>query len=270
MEDLNNPASRFYSLLKAGQSEGMDEPSSKIWAKLLHVPEHDTPLLLRRIGYVISLPSQIKLEVESIPNVNHDIYLRWLPRVNASIGMLNFQAAWKNFITRFDSEILYGIEICSEMLSRSRPEKVISKSTMESLVDKLAQLQEEFQEENLPPDIAEFIFERLQEVRSAIEEYPLRGSEPLETVIHQCIGKIVIVPTIYQESKNTSFGKKFWEFMGYLAMAVTITAGSIQIGKEVFSLIPSDIDNSESVSDIDKPIEKKNVPSKNDIHVIKT
>jgi hypothetical protein len=222
MVELNNPAARFLELLKKGQSKGKEEQCVKIWRELLQVPEDDNGLLLRRIGYVWELPSLIASNIRELPDVNHDIYLKWLPRVNASIGMMNFQNAWKSFIDRFDAEILYGIEICADVLSRSRPEKTVSDSTIKELKERVSKLIEQFSTEGFPAPIAQFITERLEEIRSALEEYSYRGPAPLESAIENTVGKVVVSPELYQESHSSGFGKKFWEFMGYLAVTVTV------------------------------------------------
>jgi len=256
MEALNNPAARFHALLKQGQSQGKDEQSSKVWEKLLNVPSGQTPLLLQRIGHVMELPSLIEAEIHELENVNHNIYLKWLPRVNASVGMLNFQNPWKSFIDRFDAEILYGIEICADTLSRSRPEKIISESTLNELAEKVTLLQKEFTEQSLPSNVALFISQHLEEIRLALEEYPFRGSAPLETALKNSIGGVVISPNVYQDCQKTPYGKKFWEFMGYLAISVTITTGAIQIGKDVVTLLPSAIES----PDVETPTQTEKNP----------
>ncbi len=238
MEELNNPAARFHALLKKGQSKGKEEQCVNVWRELLQVPGNDTPLLLRRIGYVWELPRLIQDEIRELPDVNHDIYLKWLPRVNASITLVNFQNPWKTFIDRFDAEILYGIEICADALSRNRPEKTLSDSTLKDLSEKLSALLEEFSAQDFPASIAKFIRQRLEEIHSALEEYPYRGSSPLESVVENTFGKVVVSPEIYKESQNSNFGKKFWEYMGYVAVTVTVTTGAMQIGKDVVSLLP--------------------------------
>jgi len=259
METLNNPAARFHSLLRIGQSQKKEEQCAKVWGNILNVPIGDSPLLLRRIGHVMELPSLIATEIRDLPNVNHDIYLKWLPRVNASIGMMNFQNPWKTFIDRFDAEILYGIEICADTLHRSCPEKIISESTLKELSDKVTKLQEDLSNEGIPTSVAHFIMERLEEIRLALEEYSYRGSAPLERALENTVGKVVISPNIYQECQSSSYGKKFWELMGYLAITMTITTGAIQIGKDTVSLLPPP-EQSSVVEQVPKPdSQKKNV-----------
>ena len=49
---------------------------------------------------------------------------------------------------------------------------------------------------------------------------------------------MVLSPEIYQESQRTQKGKRFWEIMGKLAIILTITVSSVQIGKDIVSILP--------------------------------
>lgn len=95
---------------------------------------------MRRVGHVLSLPSSIKEAMSYVDDIDRDIYLRWLPRVETSFSILNFQMAWRKFIERFDGEIMYGIEICSDRLSRERPEKIADEKLLSNLLEKVNQL----------------------------------------------------------------------------------------------------------------------------------
>jgi len=238
MEVSNNPAGRLHALLQEGKSKPIDKPASEIWAEILNVPKKDTGLLLRRVGYVLSLPSSVKEAMSYIDDLNHDIYLRWLPRVEASFSILNFQMAWKQFIERFDGEIMYGIEICSDRLSREKPEKTADESNIENLLDKVNGLLSDLDDVDLDTSEWFYIYDHLIKIKEAIEEHKIRGIKPLEAVFEKAIGGLVLTPEIYQKTKTTTNGKRFWEVMGYLAIVVTITASSIQIGKDVVSLLP--------------------------------
>jgi len=238
MEISNNPAGRLHALLNEGKNKQMDKQASEIWSEILNVPKEDTGLLLRRVGHVLSLPSSVKEAMSYIEDLDHNIYLRWLSSVEASFSILNFQMQWKQFITRFDGEVMYGIEICSDRLSRERPEKTADENNLENLLEKVNELLTELDGTDLDANVWFYIYDHLIKIKEAIEEYKIRGIKPLEAVFEQTIGGLVLTPEIYQKSKDTNSGKRFWEVMGYLAIVVTITASSIQIGKDVVSLLP--------------------------------
>ena len=240
MKTSNNPAGRLHSLLVAGQAKSLrGKPVSEIWAKILEVSHEDTGLLLRRVGHIMSLPSNIKEAMSYIDDLDHSIYLRWLPQVESSFSILNFQMPWQDFIDRFNGEIMYGIEICSDRLSRERPEKTANEELLAGLSEKVNGLLSELDSTELSDNAWLYIHDHLVRIKEAIEEYRIRGIKPLESAFQQAVGGVVLSPEIYQESQRTQKGKRFWEIMGYLALVVTITVGSIQIGKDVVSILPS-------------------------------
>lgn len=123
MESLNNPASRLLSIIKDGQQKSNTIISIDIWSEILSVPKENRALLLRRIGYVMALPLQIREKIYNIDNIDPKTYLKWLPRVENSFNMLNFQVPWKTFINNFDGTVMYGMEVCADLLSRRNPDK---------------------------------------------------------------------------------------------------------------------------------------------------
>ncbi len=237
-------------MLRAGQQLPKDKPASESWAQLLDVPKEDTGLLLRRIGHVMTLPAAIKVAMSNIEDLDHRVYLKWLPRVVASFGVLNFQMQWKQFIDRFYGEVMYGMEICSDRLSREIPEKTADEKLISNLLEKVNEMLSEVEKSGHEGSTWVFIRDHLIQIKEAIEEYKIRGIKPLEAAFENTVGAVVLKPEIYKESQKTEMGKRFWQIMGYLTLVVTITVGTIQIGKDVVSILPPPDTNK---SDLDEP-----------------
>lgn len=115
----NNPANRLLGLIHEGQRQKKDQQAGNAWARILDVPIENKSLLLMRLGHVMGLPATIKSEIERVEGINRELHLKWLPSVEASFSILNLQIAWKQFIERFNTETLYGIEVCGDVLSRN-------------------------------------------------------------------------------------------------------------------------------------------------------
>lgn len=238
MKNPNNPAGRLHALLLEGQKLPREKPAFENWMELLEVPEGDSGLLLRRIGYVMTLPSAVETEMSHVDDLDHGIYLKWLPRVVATFGILNFQLQWKQFIERFDGEIMYGLEICSDRLSREVPEKKADAKLMSTLLKKVNDMLTEVDAQGHTGSTWIFIRDHLVQIKEAIEDYKIRGIKPLEVAFENAVGAVVLKPELYEESQKTESGKQFWQIMGYLALVVTVTVGSIQIGKDIVSILP--------------------------------
>lgn len=259
MEIVNNPAGRLLAIINAGKTQPKKKIAAEIWGTLLEVAPEDRTLLLERVGSVLSLPSKIRTEISQIKDVNGSVYLKWLPTVERSFRSINFDAPWQQFIDIIDEAAIYGMEVCSELLSRMTPEKVIDIGSMDTLKVQIDELLSSLNEHDLDLDIKKFIYDHLTKIKFAIEEYRINGTVPLEGAFHSVLGALVITPEIYTKTKDTDIGKGFWGVMGKLALLVTITVGAIQIGKDTIDLIPH-IKELDDVVTIDKPSdEEKNI-----------
>lgn len=233
----NNPAGRLHTLLQLGKVKEGNRQIGDVWSEILNVPNQDNSLLLRRLGQVMTLPSSIKQAMAFVEGVDHNIYLRWLSAVEAAFKELNFNHGWSRFINQINGEVMLGIEICSDQLSRFRPEKTIDENQLEELLKKVNDLLAQLESTDLKPDSWFFIYDNLTRVKEAIETYKIMGIKPLEVVVEQTIGEVNLNPEKYYESKTADGGKGFWEIMVRLLLLIDITAQSIQIGKEVVPLI---------------------------------
>lgn len=185
----------------------------------------------------MALPGAIKAEIEQLPNIDHQLHLKWLPSVETSFSLLNFQIPWKQFIERFDGEVIYGIQVCGDALSRNRPEKVADPKLLEGLLKKIIELLAELEKAELSPETRAFMFEHLLLVKNACEEYQIRGIKPLEAEVERLTGALALSPWVWIQSRDSSFGRKFWAAMGNLALVTTIVVGQIQIGHEIFDAL---------------------------------
>jgi len=235
----NNPAQRLYEIIKDGKQKPREKAAEEVWAELLGVPKKDKSLLLRRVGYVMALPAAIRESVSAISNIDHEVYLKWLPQVEASFSVLNFQMQWTQFIDRFDGAVVYGLEICSDLLSRQNPEKTLPANTIADLHVHVEELLKEVEGTELPEDVKKYISEHLFNIKSALDEYILLGITPLEREFYATIGSIIINRNIYKQSQESQTGKKFWKLMSNLALMISIAVGTIQIGKDTISLLPT-------------------------------
>ena len=236
--NANNPAGRLHALLTEGHRKLKNKPAEEVWAELLDVPKENKSLLLRRLGHVMAILSAIRENVSNTKGIDPDIFLKWLPRAEASFGILNFQMQWEQFITRFDREVMYGLEVCSDVLSRQYPEKTISESSLTELKTEVEELLNILKSADIPNDLKQFIVERLLAVKSVLEEYVILGSVPIEKEVQSVIGALVIDQTIYKRACATPEGKRFWGVIRKILLVTQIAMGAIQIGTDVISFLP--------------------------------
>lgn len=239
MANPNNPAGRLYNLLKEREKPSFQKMKVRdVWCVLLGVGVNDTPILLRRIAKVIALPSLIEQQIKQNENIDHSVYLKWLPKVANAFKRLNLEAPWTNFIKPIDDTVVYGLEICSEQLSRKQPETIIKYDEIKKIQGEIDELLHEITSSNIDKYLKEYLTTHIKDIMDAIEEYELEGIVPIRKALESTIGAMVIQPEIHQEIKVTKLNKKFWTILRKVALIVSLAVNTIQIAEDTIPLLP--------------------------------
>lgn len=238
MTSINNPAGRLKSLLDKGR--GIDKATrlSQAWAQILEVDPKDKSTLLKHIGSLLALPADVRKEVTSLPELDHSVYLRWMPKVEKAFGILNLDMKWEQFYQHFTPEVMFGLDVCSEVLSRQAGQAELDEGQLTKLLEDVSSLLKELHSSDLPADLRERLAMHLVAVEDALKEYRIRGSRPVEAEVERLIGAVVRDPRLWKETRKTSAGEKFWLYMGRVAMLLAISVSAVQIGKDVVHVLP--------------------------------
>lgn len=238
MGKLNNPAERLLRLLKAAKKKPRNNKIGNTWMELLEVPDNDRSLLLRRLGQVFELPATIKAQIELLEDIDHSTYLKWSPAVEKAFSVMNLDASVDNFTNCYDNMALYGLEVCSEILSRLRPEEVLDEDQLKKLHEDIQGLMEEVLESDIDENLKRYMFEHLQTVALAIQEYRIRGSRPLQKAVEATLGSLAMNPEMYEKTSKTKEGGKFLKIMARVPVLLKLADRFTQIAERVIKLLP--------------------------------
>jgi hypothetical protein len=240
MTNSNNPAGRLYNLFEKGKKPSYKKDRVReVWTDLLYVPKNDNSILLGRIGRVMALPPLIEKKIRQEEDIDHSVYLRWLPKVSNAFKLLNLEAPWHNFIEPIDQMTLYGLEICSEQLSRKQPELEIKTGDIEKIKNEVEKLLQEIISSDIEKNLKDFLLNHIGKIKNAIEEYEFEGVVPLQKAFESTIGAISLHPEIHEKIKSSKHREGFWTFLTRVALVLSLVVGSIQIGKDTIPLLPS-------------------------------
>lgn len=269
MANSNNPAGRFYNLLHNGKKPSYRKNKVReVWANLLGVPANDSSMLLVRLGKIMAIPSQIESKINQEENIDHSVYLKWLPKVNKAFRTLNLEANWSTFIDPIDEAVLYGLEICSEQLARKQPESVIKEEALKDIKNEVEGLLKEIRSSNIDSDLKNYLIGQLENIINSIYEYDFAGVVPLQKAFESTVGSISLHPELHEKIKKTNYSKKFWTVMRRVALVLAIAVGGIQIGKDTVALlaephtVTEDLHKKKSREKIEKP---PNIDKSNDL-----
>lgn len=255
LDTSNNPAGRLLNILQEGQSllrnaTERDKKAFRVWQKILMVPPDNTSLLLKRLGKLYELPQVIEEQVRQQPDIKHDLYLKWMKKVEAGFRNINLTGNFQLFIDPIDAEALHGLEFCEELLSRRAAEKTFSESKIAELLESVEELIKEISELDFDQQIKTYMLDKLYLVRNTLQEYRICGGKPIGQALETVFGSLALDKELYEKTNKDETGKKFWDIMVKLAILIQITAGSIMIGNQVVELIP-DSDTQEIIEQVD-------------------
>lgn len=223
---INNPAGRLLRILQEGRTKPEDIRVSSVWAELLEVPADDFPELLRRIGLVQQLPYLIRNEIYALNDIDTELHLNWLPKVELAFSSAHLRSPWRNFINHIDDSTILGLSFCDDKLAR----KEKSGFTRES-VHEFSQEAEEIRGAILKSDLEEpvhqFLLRQVELLKQSLDDYELRGPEAISDALQLTIGSITINQNVYHDSTQTSLGIKLWKFVERLVLVSTLVVNSM-------------------------------------------
>jgi hypothetical protein len=240
MVKLNNPAARLHALLskaKQGGEQYRAKSAIESWTIILNGSADNQALMLKRLGRVMELPSAIKTRIESIPDVEHGLYLRWLPKVEEAFRANHLTGPFHLFIDKIDEVTLLGLEHCASALSRRDPDAEISEDELQALKKQVDALIKETAEGDMEEDLKRFILKHLLAIRSAIDEYTLFGSKPLVTAFGETIATVYTEQQAAVKASTSPHGVKFWKCVAGLSVLLTVGDHGLKLAEGVFKLL---------------------------------
>jgi hypothetical protein len=191
-----NPAARLLGLIMDAGAGPEDSQIKQVWARVLHA-EDDDSLLLRRLGIVYGLPQAIRDQVATLPNENHQLLLKQIPKIEGALQR-NIYEQWSNIRQQIDEALIHSLEMISFLLDREKTEPSVDKEALADLHERVVEFYETLADDRildnlkLDPDLRMFLLRQLERMRTAIQEVRWRGASALQEAGEAVVGAIVI------------------------------------------------------------------------------
>ncbi|MNX95281.1 hypothetical protein D3C86_1275500 [compost metagenome] len=239
MSTTNNAAGRLLDILIRGRELPTNVAMYENWAHLLSVPKNDKALLLQRVGRVMELPSQIKDSLINIPEIRHEAYLRWAPKVEEAFSIINLDIHWSNFIQRIDDSVLFSLEMCEDTIQRYFPEKPAKNNDLNELLSAIDDLLSDVREdETINERLKAFILVHLLTIKHAIEEYEICGLEPIERAIESTIGGAVMHSEARPRMDSIAPLKRFWDIFTKALLVLQFVHSGFEVSADIHPILP--------------------------------
>lgn len=235
---LDNPAARLLSILERGQQIADSKSCRDAWSELLDVNTGEHAVLMGRIGRVMALSTDIIERLENIGGVKVDRYMHWVKPLENAFIKNNLNGPWKDFKGQLNAHVINYLSMTSDLLSHKCPEPIIKESHLDSILNSARKMIDDVRLSDLPEDIKEFMIKHLYKVCLAVEEYIIRGSESVSSVVESAFGYGVLHGQSVKLVKTNEVAKRFWQSMANIAIIVSISTGVLQLAPPIIDLLP--------------------------------
>jgi hypothetical protein len=220
----DNPAARLLAILKEGKTKDIKAPSRKIWHELLQVPEGDHVLLMTRLARVMSLPTEIAVEVlENHPDETQTVS-HWKGQITNAFLHLNLNSPWESFINAIDH-----LNITAKLLHHVARIKPADTAALIHARDKIQDLLSEINSSDIDGEIKITVTRYLINLINTIDEYFITGALPILDASNVMLGNLVVDPKYREFIKSNSLGQKVLSTVSLAANAVTIAVSLPQL-----------------------------------------
>ncbi len=237
--EIKTSAGRLLNIIKEGKAIAPSSKCIDAWAKILNTPKSNQPLLFKRLGSVMSLPSQVQEIVVNTNGISDTKpYLKWLQPINNAFTNQNISSNWDSFSKHIDQHTIDYLSMTADMLNLQSPEVTLADSKLHELKTNFINIEKEITEADIDIDLKEFMIIRIKDILNAIDEYTFNGLEPLMDTLNITIGQIVLNNDLALKSKDSNLAKKFWNLIVNTSVIVTLATGVPQIANNLENILP--------------------------------
>ena len=231
MSKLDNPAGRLYEILNEARSMPGTHRVGGAWADAFGVEPTDIRQIYALLLELMDLVDRAKKSVQQL-DVDHDLYLRWVPNVEHVLIYSQLGAKWAQLQPQLDDTTMNQLEFCSELLSRRTSEKVISDEDLSKLQMEVETLLDKVLSANLPEELKDVLIEKLEQIRQAILAYRVRGNEGLRRALGSSLGAMFLyrehIEEIQDDKQKTTVSQVV-QFIANLAEILGFTLQAAQL-----------------------------------------
>lgn len=191
MRVKSDAAGRLLDILTEAKSKSEKLKARQVWASVFEIPENDSGSLLLMLAELIRLSDQTKKQLTEIDDIDHQLFLKPFVNVERILSTLNLEASWHPSKQLLDDVTIYGLNICSDKLSRVHQATSLSAEDFDKIKSMLEQLSDEVLASDFEPPLKEIFIRNLEGLRQSLLLYKINGIDGIEQQIQLNIGTLM-------------------------------------------------------------------------------
>ncbi|ELN6908204.1 hypothetical protein [Vibrio parahaemolyticus] len=191
MRVKSDAAGRLLDILTEAKSKSEKLRTRQVWASVFNIPENDSGSLLLMLAELIRLSDQTKKQLTAIDDIDHQLFLKPFTNVERILSTLNLEAPWQPSKQLLDEVTIYGLNICSDKLSRVNQTTSLNDDDFDKIKSMLEQLTDEVLNSDLESPLQEIFIRNLEGLRQSLLLYKINGIDGIEQQIQLNIGTLM-------------------------------------------------------------------------------
>jgi hypothetical protein len=233
----NNPAGRLLKIVRDLKHAPPNTSANDAWASALGIDVSDTGSLLKGIGATLQL-GQDTIEAIKRLDVEHDLFIGHINQILMAFQKMNLGSRIHDTIVNVKQEDIVGLTFCDEQLRRKFPEKTLSVNDLKKIHEDIMSLFEEVSKSEIDEYLRQYLLDKLDLLRRAVEMYNVTGIKPIETAIHTVLGSTAVDSKLKDKLKDSSLSKKVIKFVLGLYVAIQCINNIAQLPESIDKLLP--------------------------------
>lgn len=208
MEVKSDPAGRLCDLLQEARKKNDNAKVRAVWAAVFKVDDSDTGAILRMLSDMIQVSYKTQDRIRGLENINHDLFLKPFDNIEKLFSQINLEGSWQAGRRLLDEPTIYGLQFCSDRLSRETSVSTVNHSEIEQIQKVLSELTETVLSLDFEPELKSLLIRNLEGLRQAIIAYRIRGIEGIEAELEASFGSLALKHDKVKSAAETDPAKK--------------------------------------------------------------
>lgn len=235
--NYDNPAARLLKILEAGRRIGHSEGCKYAWCSLLNITGDNPPLLMSRLGKVMELPQQIRLELQEHYPQHLDIARHWLSQVNHAFIKQELNQTWGTFISHIDVHSTNYLKMTVDLLEHRTNTQAVADDELVESKNKLQEVLDQIINSEIDNEVKKYLSRYIQKIIIAIDEYQITGALPILEGMEVTIGHAAAHQDYKSFLVDSELGKKLLDTLTSMANVVTVAVGIPQLSQTIYTLL---------------------------------
>ncbi|MBD8059519.1 hypothetical protein IC607_11135 [Cellulomonas sp. JH27-2] len=222
MEMMDTSAGRLHEIL-VDLRKWANAPLRQAWVRVLDVDDEDRAGLFSAISMVVELPATVQAQVLLLPDVNHDLLLRWVPAVDSAFGLAHtLEGSTGQLTGQYDDTTLYALESTTDALSRHGNALHMEPDLVTDADAKVAELLTALENLEGSEETKAMLVRHALRLQAALRMYRVSGPDGVKEALVDATAALIAARTAEDDSRPAI--RKFADVVSFVADSLQIAA----------------------------------------------